>query len=72
MDFVIREEKHVKALIQVCYDMSNEKTEKREMGSLIECAGELHCDNLIIVTASEENIIQKDGNTIRVIPISKF
>ena len=72
VDFVIREESQVKALIQVCYDMSNEKTEKREVGSLIECAGELHCDNLIIVTASEENIIQKDGNTIRVIPISKF
>ena len=72
VDFVIREENHVKALIQVCYDMSNEKTEKREVGSLIECAGELHCDNLIIVTASEENIIQKDGYTIRVIPISKF
>ena len=72
VDFVLREENHVKALIQVCYDMSNEKTVKREVGSLIECAGELHCDNLFIVTASEENLIQKDGNTIRVIPISKF
>jgi hypothetical protein len=72
VDFVLREENHVKALIQVCYDMSNEKTVKREVGSLIECAGELHCDNLFIVTASEENLIQKDGKTIRVIPISKF
>lgn len=72
VDFVLREENHVKALIQVCYDMSNEKTVKREVGSLIECAGELHCDNLFIVTASEENLIQKDGNTIRVIPISIF
>ena len=72
VDFVLREENHVKALIQVCYDMSNEKTVKREVGSIIECAGELHCDNLFIVTASEENLIQKDGNTIRVIPISKL
>lgn len=72
VDFVLREENRVKALVQVCYDMSNEKTEKREVGSLIECAGELHCENLTIITASEEGTIQKDGYTIHVIPISKF
>lgn len=72
VDFVLREGNHIKALIQVCYDMSNEKTEKREVGSLTECAGELHCDNLIIVTASDERFIHKDGYTIQVIPISKF
>lgn len=72
VDFVLREENHVKALVQVCYDMSNEKTEKREVGSLIECAGELHCDNLIIVTDNDERIIRKDGYTINVLPIIKF
>ncbi len=72
VDFVLREENHVKTLIQVCYDLSHEKTVKREVGSLIECAGELHCDHLIIVTAKEARIIQKDKYTIQVIPISKF
>ena len=72
VDFVLREENHVKALVQVCYDMGNEKTEKREVGSLIECAGELHCNNLIIVTANDERIIHKDGHTINVLPITKF
>jgi hypothetical protein len=72
VDFVLREENRVKALIQVCYDMSNEKTEKREVGSLIECAGELKCDNLIIVTANDERTIDKDGYTINVLPITKF
>jgi predicted AAA+ superfamily ATPase len=72
VDFILREENHVKALVQVCYDMSNAKTEKREVGSLIECAGELHCNNLIIVTATDERVIQKDGYTINVLPITKF
>ena len=72
VDFVLREENHVKALVQVCYDMGNVKTEKREVGSLIECAGELHCNNLIIVTANDERIIHKDGHTINVLPITKF
>jgi len=72
VDFVLREENHVKALVQVCYDMGNVKTEKREVGSLIECAGELHCNNLIIVTANDERIIHKDGYAINVLPITKF
>ena len=72
VDFVLREENHIKALIQVCYEMDNVRTEKREVGSLVECAGELHCDNLMIVTANDERSIQKDGYTIKVIPITKF
>lgn len=72
VDFVLREENHVKALVQVCYDMTTERTEKREVNSLIECAGELHCDNLIIVTTSDERVINKDGYTIKVLPVTKF
>ena len=72
VDFVLREENHIKALVQVCYDMSNEKTEKREVGSLIECAGELKCDNLIIVTNNDERTIRKEGYTINALPITKF
>ena len=40
--------------------------------SLIECAGELKCDNLVIVTNNDEHTIEKDGIKIDVIPISKF
>ncbi|MBR4828633.1 MAG: ATP-binding protein [Muribaculaceae bacterium] len=72
VDFVLREENHVKSLVQVCYDMSNKRTEKRECGSLIECACELHCENLVIVTANDERTIQEDGHIIQVIPISRF
>ena len=72
VDFVLRKGPHIECLIQVCYDMSSPKTEKREVDSLTECAGELNCDNLVIVTNNDERTIEKDGYKIDVIPISKF
>ena len=71
-DFVLREGNKVKELIQVCYDMSKEKTIKREVDSIVECAGELGCDNLTIVTWNEERTIEKKGYTIKVVPVGKF
>jgi predicted AAA+ superfamily ATPase len=72
VDFVLRKENRVERLVQVCYDLSSPKTEKREVDSIVECAGELKCDNLTIVTKEDERTIKKDGYTIKVLPISKF
>ena len=71
-DFVTRQGTHVDSLIQVCYDLSSEKTLKREVDSLVECAGELKCSNLVIVTMDEERVIEKNGHKIMVVPIHKF
>lgn len=72
VDFVLRKETRVERLVQVCYDLSSPKTEKREVDSIVECAGELKCDNLTIVTKEDERTIEKDGYSINVLPISKF
>ena len=72
VDFVLRKETRVERLVQVCFDLSSPKTEKREVDSIVECAGELKCSNLTIVTKEDERIIEKDGYTINVLPISKF
>ena len=72
VDFVLRKGTHIEQLVQVCYDMSNGKTEKREVDSLIECAEELNCSNLVIVTNDEERVIEKDGYRIEVVPVSKW
>lgn len=71
VDFVTRQGTHINQLIQVCYDMTSPKTEKREVSSLIECAGELKCNNLLIITNNEEREIHTDGYNIKVIPFIK-
>ena len=72
VDFVTRKGAHIHQLIQVCYDMTSPKTEKREVASLIECGEELKCNNLIITTNNDEREIIKDGYSIKVVPFTKF
>jgi predicted AAA+ superfamily ATPase len=72
VDFVLRKGTHIEQLVQVCYDMSNAKTEKREVDRLVECAEELNCSNLVIVTNNEERVIEKDGYRIEVVPVAKW
>ncbi len=71
-DFVLRDGPKVKQLIQVCYSLDSEKTRKREANSLVECAKELRCENLVIVTKNEEGTIEKDGHAIQIVPIVRF
>ena len=72
VDFVLREGTHIKRLVHVCYDMHNEKTEKREVDSLVECAEELKCNDLFIVTNDDERTIEKGGYRINIVPFTKF
>ena len=46
IDFVTRKGSKVEQLIQVCYDMTSEKTRKRELDALVEAAEEFHCEYL--------------------------
>lgn len=71
-DFVCRRGVKVDQLIQVCFDMTSIKTRKREVDSIVECAKELKNSNLTIVTWDQEEVIEKDGYIINVIPFAKF
>jgi len=72
VDFVLRKGTQIEFLVQVCYDMGSPRTEDREIDSLIECAEELNCRNLVFVTYNEERIIEKKGYRISIVPITKF
>ena len=63
IDFVLREGTRILRLVQVCYDMSSPKTEKREV---------VKCDNLVIVTYNDKRTIEKDGYRVNVVPITEF
>ena len=69
IDFVTRKGAKVEQLIQVCYDMTSEKTRKRELDALTEAAEELHCDNLLVITNSQEEKIEWKDYQITIIPV---
>lgn len=72
IDFVTRKGTKVEQLIQVCYDMTSEKTRKRELDALVEAAEELHCDNLLVITNDQKEKVKLRKKTVNVIFISHF
>lgn len=72
IDFVTRKGAKVEQLIQVCYDMTSERTRKRELAALVEAAEELHCDNLLVITNSQEEKIEWKDRLISIINVPKF
>ncbi len=72
IDFVTRSGAKIEQLIQVCYDMTSEKTRKRELDALVEASEELHCDNLIIITNKQEEEIKWKNHDVKVIPVWDF
>jgi len=71
IDFVIKEERKVKALIQVCYSLTLE-SKKREISALIEASQELNCKNLIIITWDKEGGEEIKNKKIKFIPLWKW
>lgn len=72
IDFVTRKGPRVERLIQVCYDMTSEKTRRRELDALSEAAQELRCDNLVIVTNEQQETVTWNNHNIEVIPVECF
>ena len=68
-DFVVCDGNKTLAVYQVSYDISNDKTRKREIKGCIAGAKATKCDNLFLITDHESEIIEEDGFTIQVIPI---
>ena len=59
VDFVVKEGNNIKQLIQVCYNINDLETKKREARALLKASRELKCKNLLIITEDhekEENI----------------
>ena len=68
-DFVVCDGNKTLAVYQVSYDISNEKTRKREIKGCIAGAKATKCDNIFLITDHESEIIEEDGYSIQVVPI---
>ena len=67
-DFIVCRGKSVIQIIQVSYDISSPKTLKRELKGLLLASKNTGCNNLLLITNSDEKDIVKDGKTINVVP----
>lgn len=77
VDFLVKKELKVTELIQVCYDISNPDTKKREIRSLLKAGKELRCTNLLIITGDyegEEEAVEWFGlkGKIKYMPLGKW
>ncbi|HCI55026.1 MAG TPA: DUF4143 domain-containing protein [Bacteroidales bacterium] len=72
VDFICRTAHVVDQMIQVCYDITNPKTLKREIDALTEASSELACKNLLLVTWDDDGEIERKGCKIRLLPAWKW
>lgn len=66
-DFVVADGSRVIELIQVCYDITSEKTRRREINGLKKTSQLLHCEKLTLITFASQEEIKEDGVRIQVI-----
>jgi predicted AAA+ superfamily ATPase len=72
VDFLIAKEGKVKQLIQVSYNISSEKTLKREISGLIKAAEMFKCENLLLINFDAEQDVEKNGHTIHIVPAAEW
>lgn len=71
VDFAILSEGKTTALYQVCIDLTDEETQRREVKSLIKAGTTLHCQNLNLLTLEKSDIC-KLPQEINIISASEF
>lgn len=71
-DFVICKGNQVVQAIQVSYDISAEKTRKREINGLLLAARQTKCKNLLLLTDHESDEIEQDGQRMKIQPVYEW
>lgn len=71
-DFVICKGNKVQQCIQVSYDISADKTRKREIKGLLLGARQTKCSNLLLLTDHESEEIDQDGYKIKIQPVYEW
>lgn len=71
-DIVLRQGGHALLVVQACYDMKDKKTRRREIDGVVSCSKELGAERAVIVTHGEETIINEDGVTVEVVPMTSW
>jgi len=76
VDFVVKRGLDIAGLIQVCYDVTDERTKNREVRALLHAARDMHCRNLTVITGDYEGMETHEWyglkENIRFVPLDKW
>ena len=72
VDFVVKQGLKVKQLIQVCYNIDDYDTKKRELRALLKASKELRCKNLLVITQDKEGEEIIKNKTVKYISLWKY
>ncbi|MBI2676087.1 MAG: ATP-binding protein [Candidatus Aenigmarchaeota archaeon] len=72
VDFVIRENRRVKQLVQACYNIENYITKEREINGLLKASEDLKCDNMTVITWDQEGQEDAGGKKIVYMPLWRW
>lgn len=68
----MKEDTKVKELIQVCWDLQDINTKKRELKALLKAMDEFKLKNGLIITEDYEGKEEFDGKKIRYVALRKW
>ena len=71
-DFVVCRGNQVLQAIQVSYDISAEKTRKREINGLLLASRQTGCENLLLLTDHESSEVEESGHQIKIQPVYEW
>ena len=72
VDFVIKDGLKVTSLIQVCWNIQDEKTKTRELRSLHKAMKDLNITNATVITDAAEGEEKLNGYTVKMVPLRKW
>ena len=71
-DFIIEENNHITDAIQVCFDLTNDKTKKRELSGLLKAMNNYQLQEGLILTLDSEEEFMIDNKRIFVKPVWRW
>ena len=72
VDFVVRNGTRVEQLIQVCSDLTDPDTRKRELRALLKAGRELRCSRLLVVNEDRDAVENVKGRRVVFTPLWKW
>lgn len=72
VDFIAKDGLNITNLIQVCWNINDERTKKRELVSLQKAMEKLKNANALIITGDTEGEVTLNGYKVKTVPLWKW